>query len=97
MTLGSVNLPQTRGVNSLLNENLPKEKKKPEDIIGEKGLLKQLTKGTEKWGQACDLRSHLSWDLELWRRGRKSKESTRTVSQRLPAMCCGEAARKLKL
>ena len=52
-------------IDNELIDNLLKDYKKPEDIIGENGLLKQLTKQLLERAMAAELTDHVGLDIRL--------------------------------
>ena len=49
-------------IDNELIDNLLKDYKKPEDIIGENGLLKQLTKQLLERAMAAELTEHVGYE-----------------------------------
>ena len=52
----------TREIEDELIDNLLKDYKKPEDLIGENGLLKQLTKRLLERAMSAEMTEHLGYE-----------------------------------
>jgi len=52
-------------IDNELIDNLLKDYKKPEDIIGENGLLKQLTKQLLERAMAAELTDHVGYEAVI--------------------------------